>query len=138
MNDMKNKEVDWRTSENVAQIIDAGVGECVANVLRAFLDHRNLLPEDSDFVEGLYLLDGQLWLHIWIEATDFIIDPTLVRQPKSLLRERILHYKILTRNEDEITRLYGGIDRTPGKRLIMNLDWSDPRVEGLSHEIDPP
>ena len=138
MNVPRVKEIDWETSESIATVVGARVGECVANVLRAFLDHPDILPKDSVFVEGLYRLGGQLGLHTWIETAVSVIDPTIVRQPNYLLHERIAHYKIIVRTDDEIMRLYGSADRAPRTALRMKLSWSDPGVDELAHIVDPP
>lgn len=130
--------VDWATSKIIADIVDARISECVANVVRAFLDYRNILPEDAIHVEGLYWYGGQIGLHTWIETKNYIIELSLVRETNRELRETIRHYKILTRDENEIKKLYGDKPRAPGDSLIMELNWDDPRVEKLANEVDSP
>lgn len=132
------KNIDWSTSEKVAIIIDARLGECVANVVRAFLDFRNCLPKDAVYVEGLWKKGGQLGPHTWIETNNNIIDPTLVCETNRNLRESAVHYPMKMCSEDQVRRRYGDQPRGPGVRLEMELDWDDPRVQRLAHEVDPP
>jgi hypothetical protein len=132
------KKVDWSTSTKVADIVDSQIGECVANVARAMLDFRNILPEDAVYVEGLWKIGGQLACHAWIDTSDSIIDPTLVRETNHQLRETVEHYPIQTYSTDQLRRRFGNRPRGPGVRLKMELDWDDPRVERLSKEVDPP
>jgi len=130
------KEIDWVMSKRIADIVDARVGECVTNVLRAFLDHPDILPKDAVFVEGLYVLGGQEGLHAWIETTDSIIDPTIVNETKGILSERIQHHKVHSRDKNEILELYGDEPREPGNGLQMKLTWDDPRIDEIIREIN--
>jgi hypothetical protein len=132
------KSVDWHTSEKIADIVDARIGECVANVTRALLDFRNTLPKDAVYVEGLWMFGGQLYNHTWIETRYTIIDPTLARETNWELRGTAKHYSIDTYSEEELETRFADQPRGPGVRLEMKLNWDDPRVVKLAHEVDPP
>jgi hypothetical protein len=136
MQSMKN--IDWIASKTIADAVDARIGECLANVVRAFLDHRDILPEDAVHVEGIYAYGGQFNLHTWIETANSIIELSLVRDTNKALRESVRHFPILTRDESEIKKLYGDKPRAPGVRLIMDLNFDDPRVVRLLDEVDTP
>ena len=131
------KGIDWDRSKYIADVIDARQGECVANSVRAFLDYRDILPEDAVYVEGLYVYGGQSGPHAWIETNNAIIELSLVRETNIMLRETATHHKILTRSEDEIKKEYGSEPRSPGVRLMIIIAWDDPRVIRLLKEIDP-
>jgi hypothetical protein len=132
------KTIDWVKSNLIADIIDARLSECVANVTRAFLDFRHILPKNAFYVEGLYWYGGQLFLHTWIETANHIIDPTIIREMNDELRETIRHYKILRRTESEIHRVYGSVDRAPGHRLNMKLTHNNPKVVKLEQALEMP
>lgn len=132
------KPVDWHTSEKVRNAVNAQLGECVANVARAFLKFPDLLPNDAVYVEGLWKLGGQLNLHAWIETQTSIIDPTLALQSNTLLREGVGHYAIQSLVGDEIVKRFRKRSIEPGVVFQVELGWDDARVEKLAHEVDPP
>jgi hypothetical protein len=132
------KNIDWVASKTIADAVDARVDECLANVVRAFLDYRSILPKDAVHVEGIYAYGGQFSLHTWIETLDSIIELALVRDTNKVLRESVQHFPILVRGETEIRELYGDKPRVPGVRLIMELDYDDPEVIRLLNKVDTP
>ena len=132
------KSIDWVVSKIIADVVDAQIGECLANVVRAFLDYRDILPKDAVHVEGIYDYGGQFNPHTWIETTNSIIELSLVRDANKALRESVRYFPILTRDKSEIKKLYGDKPREPGGRFIMTLDFDDQRVISLLNEIDTP
>jgi hypothetical protein len=132
------KYIDWVASKTIADAIDARICECLANVVRAFLDHRDILPEDAVHVEGIYAYGGQFNPHTWIETANSIIELSVVHETNMSLRESLRYYPILTRDVSEIKRLYGDKPRAPGDRLMMALGFDDPRVVKLLNEVDTP
>ncbi len=130
--------VDWEASKKIAKLVDAEIGTCVVNAARAFRYFRSDLPEDAVYVEGLWKVGGQPHFHTWIEASDAIIDPTLVCEPNSTLRETTTHHPINRLGEDQVAARFEGESLDPGHRLEMELSWDDPRVDELLQRIDPP
>lgn len=132
------KKVDWVTSKNISDIVDGRLGECLANVVRAFIDHRGALPADAVLVEGVYYHGGQPHLHTWIETSNSIIELSLVYDSSRALYGPVQYYSIQPRSESEINSLYGDEPYEAGVYLIMKLGWDDPRVIDLLNEIDTP
>ena len=124
--------------EVISNIVDGRLDECLANAVRAFIDHRDALPADAVLVEGVYYHGGQPHLHTWIETSNSIIELSLVHNKSLALYGPVQHYPIQPRSESEINRLYGDEPHEPGVSLIMKLDWDDPRVVNLLNEIDTP
>ena len=132
------KKVDWVTSRRISDIIDARLGECLVNAVRAFLDYPEILPPDAVLIEGIYNYGGQFNPHTWIETTDSIIELSLVHDTNPALRDHVRYYPIQPRDIDEIKKLYGDKPRVPGSRLIMKIDFDDQRVIDLLDEVDTP
>ena len=132
------KPVDWDSSHRLACTIDARMGECVANVARAFLDFPGFLPADAQPVQGYWMIGGQLGLHAWIETSETIIDPTLAAEKNPALRSTSRHHPILRFTREQLRAHYGGVDRSPGTRLEFIVSEDDPEVKRLSHQLDPP
>jgi hypothetical protein len=74
------KYIDWVVSRTIADAVDARMGECLANVVRAFFDYCDILPEDAVLVEGIYGYGGQHNPHTWIETANSIIELSLVHE----------------------------------------------------------
>lgn len=134
----RKKEIDWETSKLISASIEAEIGECVANVGRAILQIKDQLPDNSVFVEGLYKVGGQLGLHAWIETETTIIDPTVVLQTPSVLREQLLHFPIKTLSMNDAIEYFRSLNVDKGGFLHVSLDWSDEQVIRVAHEVDPP
>ena len=132
------KKVDWDTSKIISDAIDGRLGECLANAVRTFVDHREVLPADAVLIEGIYYHGGQPHLHTWIETSSSIIDLSLVHDTSLTLYGPVQYYPIQPRSESEINSLYGDEPHEPGVCLIMNLGFDDPRVINLLNEIDTP
>lgn len=132
------KRIDWQESKIVKEAVDAQVGECVANNVRAFLRSRHLILRNAEYVEGLWLIGGQLGIHAWIETPNSIIDPTLLCWKNASLRNSAKHYAIQSLSGDEVIEKYKDQSIEAGGVLQVDLSWADPRVEKLSHEVDPP
>lgn len=132
------KKVDWVTSKIISAAIDGQLGECLANAVRAFIDHREALPADAVLVEGIYYHGGQPHLHTWIETSSNIIELSLVHDTSLALYGPVQYYPIQPHSESEINNLYGDRPHEPGVRLMMKLDFDDPRVIELLNEIDTP
>ena len=127
------KSVDLTASERIADLVGAQEGRCVANVLVAILYHREALPENIRYVEGLWMVSGQTDIHAWIETEDTIIDPTLVRLRFEFHKRS---EPILYLCEEEVKARFGGRVIKPGDQLELILDWCD--VEAVRKEFDPP
>jgi hypothetical protein len=97
------KDIDFNRSKRVAVLVGAEFGKCATNVATAFLEAREELPNQLQYVEGLLMIGGQANLHAWIETDDTIIDPTLAVWPEAWLQERTGddHYPILQYSADE-------------------------------------
>lgn len=132
------KNIDWTASEIIADAVDAQNGECLANAVRAFLDHYDILPQDAMLVEGIYAYGGQFNPHTWIETSNSIIELSLVREKNKALRESLRYFPIQPRSQSEIKKLYGDKPRNPGARLIMELGFDNERVIRLLMEVDTP
>jgi hypothetical protein len=132
------KKVNWDESRRISAIVDSRLGECLANAVRAFLDHPEILPPDAVFIEGIYNYGGQFTPHTWIETTASIIELSLVHDTNPALRDYVRYYPIQPREISEIKKLYGDAPREPGSRLIMQIGYDDPRVIKLLDEIDTP
>ena len=130
------KKVDWVTSKIISDVINGQPDECLANAVRAFIDHREVLPADAVLVEGIYYHGGQPHLHTWIETSNSIIELSLVHNTSLALYGPVQYYPIQPRIESEINSLYGNEPHEPGVRLIMRLNFDDPRVIELLNEID--
>ena len=130
-------QVNWALSKLIAKLVDAEIGTCVVNVARAFYCFRTNLPENSVYIEGIWMADGQPHLHTWIEADDTIIDPTLVCETNKRLRDTTSHHPIEKLSEDEVAARFEGESLDAGDRLEMELTWDDPRVDELLRLIDP-
>ena len=136
---MKTSEnVDWVASGRISNIIDARLGECLTNAVRAFLDFPESLPSDATFIEGFYIYGGQFMAHTWIETSNKIIDLSLVNDLNTDLRNNVKYYPIQQRSIYEIQKLYGDRPRKPGERMLMKLGRDDPRVVKLEAEVDRP
>jgi hypothetical protein len=132
------KDIDFDTSNRIATLVGAEVGLCATNVAIAFLQAKAEMPDQSQYIEGLWWIGGQVVLHAWIETDDSIIDPTLAVSSKSLLREKIGHYPIERYSEDEFLKHLREEAFTLRSRRELGLTWDDPRVEALRKKIDPP
>jgi hypothetical protein len=132
------KKVDWVASRRISDMIDARLGECLANVVRAFLDFPESLPSDAAFIEGIHNYGGQFSPHTWIETADKIIELSLVHDKNPALRDHVEYFPIQQRDKEEIHKLYGDKPHEPGTRLIMIVGYDDPRVVKLLEEIDTP
>jgi hypothetical protein len=113
------KPVDLHASDRLADTIDARVGECAANIARAFLDFRSSFPTDAEPVQGYWMIGGQLGLHTWIETPNMIIDPTLAAHDNASLRSSARHHAIRRLTETELRDHYGSLTRAPGTRLDL-------------------
>ena len=123
------KEIGWDSSYKLATIIDARIGECKTNVIRAFLDYRNMLPGDAVIVEGLHLIGGQVYGHAWIETPEYIIDPTIVCEENESLKETVKYDKVRELEENLVRKEYSEQTRTPGTRILVNIDYDDPDIQ---------
>jgi hypothetical protein len=132
------KQIDWTTSRTVAIEVDARVGECVANAARAMINHRDILPTLVSFVEGFWMKGGQLGGHVWLETPDAIIDPTLVLEENTELRETTRHHPVSTYTEQQVLHRFSDVPIAPGNRLPMLLDMNHPHIRDLMHQLDPP
>lgn len=132
------KPVDWTISERIRNLVNARMGECVANVARAFLRYRSELPPDAKFTEGIWMYGGQAILHTWIETVDSVIDPTLACETNVSLRYSSKHYRLRSVSERKIAERFRDKAIEPGVFLQMTLTWSDPDVEALRKVVDPP
>lgn len=132
------RTVDWARSERIAAIVDAEEGLCVANVVRAITTCQHELPSDTVYVEGLWVVDGQLDIHAWLEADTTIIDPTLVRLRHSHYPDAKRSEPLIALSIGEISEEYAGREIGKGDRLALKLDWSDSRVRATSTTLDPP
>ena len=132
------KKVDWVASKRLSDIIDARLGECLANVVRAFLDFPESLPSDATFIEGIHNYGGQFTSHTWIETADNIIELSLVHDTNLSLRDHVEYYPIQQQDKEDIHKLYGDKPHEPGTRLIMTVGYDDPRVVKLLDEVDTP
>ena len=131
-------QLNWQLSERVAELVSAELGSCVANVARAFRCFRSELPAKAAIVQGIWMIGGQPGLHVWIEAGEMIIDPTLVCESNTALRQTATHHPIDRFTEAEFAARHKYEVIAPGARLEMDLSWDDPRVEELLDRIDPP
>ncbi|MBK9928169.1 MAG: hypothetical protein IPP66_23115 [Anaerolineales bacterium] len=132
------KKVDWILSKRIAEILDARLGECLANAVRAFLDYPEILPPDAIFIEGVYNYGGQFSPHTWLETTNNIIELSLIYDTNLALRNHVQYYPIQSRDKTEIKKIYGDKPRQPGSSLMMKIDFDDERVVKLLSEVDTP
>ncbi len=123
------KEINWDRSNTLANIIDARIGRCKTNVIRAFLDYRNDLPKDAVLIEGLYLIGGQPFGHAWIETREYIIDPTLILEENESLKETVKYDKVIDWEETQIRREYSDQQITPDTEILVNIDFDDPDIK---------
>ena len=131
-----NKNVDWFRSKNISDSINGQLGECLANAVRAFIDYPEILPTDAVLVEGIYYHGGQPHLHTWIETSNSIIELSLVHDKSRDLYGPLDYYPIQPRSQSEIISLYGNESHEPGARLMMKLNFDDPRVDKLINIIE--
>lgn len=134
------KDIDFNRSKRVAVLVGTEVGKCATNVATAFLEAREELPNQLQYVEGLLMIGRQANLHAWIETDDTIIDPTLAVWPETWLQERTGddHYPILQYSADEFLNRLKEEAFTPRTRRELMLAEDDPRVKEKRMEIDPP
>lgn len=132
-----NKTINSDYSEKVACAVNAQDGECLANVLRAFLDELIILPADAYLVQGVQYKGGQPIIHCWIETDDEIIDPTLIFQINDLI-QTIKYYPIQCLTPENVEKEYHNKNR--GKNLILQIPfgYDDLRVEKILQVIDTP
>lgn len=134
------KDIDFSASKRVAKLVNAEIGKCATNVATAFLKAREILPNQSQYVEGVLMIGGQSNLHAWIETEDTIIDPTLGVWPKAWLQERTGndHYPILRYSTDEFLDRLKNEAFTLGAIRELILTDDDPKVKEKRKKIDPP
>ena len=111
---------------------------CVANVAKAFVFYGQQVPADAEYVEGLWLVGGQVDIHAWIETQDRILDPTMMRLADWLHREGVPHFPILRQSRHEVMRRFKQLSFDSTDRLDLILNWDDPRVERVRRVVDPP
>ena len=132
------KKVNWQLSEKIRKLVKAEDGMCALNVSRAFIDHREDLPEDAVYVEGIWMVGGQPDLHAWIEDDDQIIDPTYVFIERYLRDEGVKHCPIFRLSWGEAHEHYRNQIVEPGKKLALMLTWDNPKVKKVLHNVNPP
>jgi hypothetical protein len=132
------KIIDLDKSDKIASLVDAKVGMCHTNVAKAFLLDNCLLSDRSDYVEGIWMSEGQAYLHAWIETDDSIIDPTYEVSPDRTKLGTTGHFVIKRYNAVE----YLAVLRKEGFKIEssrkLSIKWDDPEVIELLHKIDPP
>lgn len=133
---MKNLDLDQ--SKKIALLVNAEVGKCASNVATAFLQARADLYGCPHYVEGLWIIGGQNYLHAWIETNDVIIDPTFAVLTGSMSREEVKYCRILSYSEDEFLDRLRKVSFTIGAKLELVLNRDDPRVDLALQEVDPP
>jgi len=131
------KIVNRQLSEKIRKLVKAEEGKCAASVSVAFSDHREALPEDAVYVEGIWMVDGQPGIHAWIEAGNQIIDPTFMCLPLRVRNEKVPYYPICRLSWDEAHEHYRHQKIESGKLDLM-LTWNNPKVEKVRHKVDPP
>jgi hypothetical protein len=102
-------------------------------VVRAFLEHRDQLPEDAVHVEGLCFVGGQPSLHTWTETDNDIIEVTIDERWWDVAQ----YFPIRQRHENELEERYGERLRKDAA-ITMDLDWDDARVQAVLDVVDRP
>jgi len=132
------KQTNRQLSEKIRKLVNAEEGMCAENVSRAFIDHREALPEGAVYVEGIWMVEGQPDIHAWIEAGDQIIDPTYMCLPPYARNERVPYYPICHLSWDEAYQQYRNQIVKPGKKLALMLTWDNPKVKKVLNKVNPP
>jgi hypothetical protein len=130
------KKIDFLLSGRIATIVGAERGMCHTNVPLAFLRARAELPDQIEYVEGLWRVDGQVVFHAWIETDDFIIDPTLAVTSMPSLHKQ--HFPIYRYSENGFLQRLDKDGFKVGSKRDLWLSWDDPKVVELYREIDFP
>ncbi len=126
---MKEKKIDHKLSEELAKLTNATVGNCARNVCISFLRYREILPDDSFYIEGTWIVQGQFDLHAWIESENSIIDPTYAVLPSHAKRSVRRRTKILCMPWEIVEPHYKQQSLDNDHKLDLVLDLSDDAVK---------